>query len=250
MGGALNSIGSAISSVASGVTNFVENAASTVTEAASSALQSITDGFSGAVNSAASAISGLTSGVGGFGSLSQLFGKLLGGSGPAGGNIENFLKELMSKFTGQAQLENGTTVNTGAVPQRDFTAEMTAMQQVLAQMQANGQIPAGSFLAGVAGTATGAATAAPATTTTATNATGNSGDATSIVNNMRAQMQGGTGGLSSYQSNLLAGVKDPDQRAQMEAQMKMSNLTRDAQFYSEMAKLMDESLKGVIRNMG
>lgn len=251
MGGAVSGF---INKVTSNVTNFVQNVESKVSEAATGLLQKAVSGFEGFVKNASSAISSLSSG--GMPSISSLFSKLLGAAGAAGasqaGSIEQFLKDFISKLP-TAQLENGATVNTGAIPERNMTAEMAQMQQVLAAMVNSGQLSqtaANAMTTALGGTAaaTGAATAAPATTNTATAGTnGNPGNFSSIINNMQAQNTGGTDGLSSAQSNILAQIKDENLRAQTKAQMQAENLTRDSAFFARMAQMMDEALKDIIR---
>jgi hypothetical protein len=243
MGAIGDAIGGVVNSVASGIGDFVDTVESTVSDTASSLLQTVSDGFDAVGSVAATIVDplgilGLNS-SGGLPSLGDLAQSVLGAASQTGTNMESYIKDLIAQLDGQASLENGSSIHTGTVPQRDFSAESAALQEVLAHMQASGQL-------GNIGSSSGAATAANYNASS-----GNAGDATSIVNDYRAQSQGGTTeGLSSYQEGLLSGIKDTDQKEQMRAQMKMQNLTRDAAFYSEMAKMMHESLQDIIRKMG
>ena len=161
--------------------------------------------------------------------LSKLNG-LLGSAGKNVTSIGDFLSKIGDFLQGKRQLENGTNVT---VPQLNDRSAVSA-QAAASTAQA---IASGQYNSTIAQTV---ASSSAASTSAASNAPGVLSGIDPIAFNT---------GLTKDQTDLLANVTDPTQKAQMTAQFKMQNYQNLMQFISNIMRIQGDISKSIISNI-
>ncbi len=159
--------------------------------------------------------------------LSRLNG-LLGKVGSTVANVSDFLSRIGDFLQGNRTLENGTDVT---VPSLSDRAKVAA-QQAASTAQA---VTAGSYDSAIS-QAVSASTAANSPAASGGSIVGSIGSAAFST------------AMNPDQKNMLSKVKDPTQRAQMEAQFQMQNYQNLMTFISNIMRIMGETSKSIIMN--
>jgi hypothetical protein len=169
--------------------------------------------------------------------LSRL-NKLLGNIGSKITSVSDFLSRIGEFLQGNRKLENGTSVNVPSLSDRAATSAKAAAST-------SADIGAGKYNGALA-KSTSASTASGAGSSGGVSASGGASGG-SIVGSIGAQAF--STALTGDQQNLLGKVKDPTQRAQMEAQFQMQNYQNLMQFVSNIMRIMGDISKSVISNI-
>ena len=160
--------------------------------------------------------------------LSRLNG-LLGKIGSTVANVSDFLSRIGEFLQGNRTLENGTNVDVPALSDR----APVAAQQAAATAQA---VTAGSHSGAIA------------QAVQASTASGSPASAGGSIVGALPEAAFSTA-MSPDQKNMLSKVKDPTQRAQMEAQFQMQNYQNLMQFISNIMKIMGDTSRAIVSNI-
>ncbi|MBX5482225.1 MAG: hypothetical protein IRZ16_10385 [Myxococcaceae bacterium] len=166
--------------------------------------------------------------------LSRLNG-LLGNWGAKIDSVGDFLSRIGEFLQGKRQLEDGQKVD---VPVLKDRAQVSAQQA--ASLAAD--IGAGAYKDVIASTSA-ASTASSSSASTASPASSGGSILGSISD------QAFSTALTAEQNDLLSKVKDPTQRAQMEAQFKLQNYQNLMMFISNIMRIMGDISKSIVSNI-